>query len=33
MQNENLSKIGEDKFDNITGIDYFDAVEFRSTRS
>lgn len=30
MQNENLSKIGEDKFDNIIGIDYFDAVEFRS---
>lgn len=28
--NENLSKIGEDKFDNIIGIDYFDAVEFRS---
>ena len=28
--NENLSKIGENKFDNIIGIDYFDAVEFRS---
>lgn len=29
-QNENLSKIGENEFDNIIGIDYFDAVEFRS---
>lgn len=28
--NENLSKIGEGEFDNIIGIDYFDAVEFRS---
>lgn len=30
IQNENLSKIGEEKFDSIIGIDYFDAVEFRS---
>lgn len=29
-QNENLSKIGESEFDYIIGIDYFDAVEFRS---
>lgn len=29
-QNENLSKIGENEFDYIIGIDYFDAVEFRS---
>lgn len=29
-QNENLSKIGENKFDYIIGVDYFDAVEFRS---
>ena len=29
-QNENLAKIGEKEFDNIIGIDYFDAVEFRS---
>lgn len=28
--NENLSKIGENKFDNIIAVDYFDAVEFRS---
>lgn len=28
--NENLSKLGENQFDNIIGIDYFDAVEFRS---
>ena len=30
IQNENLSKIGEKEFDNIIGVDYFDAVEFRS---
>ena len=29
-QNENLAKIGENEFDSIIGIDYFDAVEFRS---
>lgn len=29
-QNENLSKVGENKFDYIIGVDYFDAVEFRS---
>ena len=28
--NENLSKIGENLFDYLIGIDYFDAVEFRS---
>lgn len=28
--NENLSKVGEEKFDYVIGIDYFDAVEFRS---
>lgn len=30
IQNENLSKIGEELFDSIIGIDYFDALEFRS---
>lgn len=30
MQNENLSKIGEEEFDEIIGVEYFDAVEFRS---
>lgn len=29
-QNENLAQIGEEKFDEIIGVDYFDAVEFRS---
>lgn len=29
-QNENLAQIGEKLFDEIIGIDYFDAVEFRS---
>ena len=29
-QNENLAQIGEKKFDEIIGVDYFDAVEFRS---
>lgn len=29
-QNENLAKVGEKEFDSIIGIDYFDAVEFRS---
>lgn len=29
-QNENLAKVGEELFDEIIGIDYFDAVEFRS---
>ena len=28
--NENLSKVGEELFDSIIGVDYFDAVEFRS---
>lgn len=30
--NENLSKLGEDEFDEIIGVDYFDALEFRSGR-
>lgn len=29
-QNENLAQIGEEEFDEIIGVDYFDAVEFRS---
>lgn len=29
-QNENLSRIGEKEFDILIGVDYFDAVEFRS---
>lgn len=29
-QNENLAKVGEELFDEIIGVDYFDAVEFRS---
>lgn len=29
-QGENLAQIGEEKFDEVIGIDYFDAVEFRS---
>ena len=29
-QNENLAQIGEEKFDEIIDIEYFDAVEFRS---
>lgn len=29
-QNDNLAQIGEEKFDEIIGVDYFDAVEFRS---
>lgn len=29
-QNDNLAKIGEKEFDNIIGVDYFDAIEFRS---
>lgn len=29
-QNENLANIGEDKFDEIIGIDYFDALEFKT---
>lgn len=29
-QNENLAQIGEELFDEIIGIDYFDSVEFRS---
>ena len=29
-QNENLAQVGEEIFDEIIGIDYFDSVEFRS---
>lgn len=29
-QNENLAQVGEEKFDEIIGVEYFDAVEFRS---
>ena len=30
IQNQNLSKIGEERFDEAINIEYFDAVEFRS---
>lgn len=30
MHNDNLSKLGQEEFDNLISVDYFDAVEFRS---
>lgn len=30
MHNDNLSRIGQEEFDNLISVDYFDAVEFRS---